>query len=288
MMQNLLEIDAFAKAVAVATEECWDELTSFHPNERIYGFAICTTDDLAGIWPAATTESAFDSRRDKLVADDKQVEWLNEHNISLRDAILGDCRWSPYEWELPGESMRHYTVPNAMLQSVYDSDRRSGNFRHFTAEVHAATTLGLKRVRDAGTFGCHEPGLTLFCSKHSSCDAVWLERESSRFLNSWELFARFRAERIDLESDEDDRADIATRIFDEVLYLATSGSDLRQHNGYQWWHRLARDLELEENEHLSLGKRVARSDYGPPCRVCGHRLRTHQSKQCHACGEDWH
>lgn len=287
-MQNLLDIDAFTNAVATATEECWKELTTLQPNERIYGFAICTTDDLAGIGPAASTESSFDSRRDKLVADDKQIEWLCEHKISLRDTILCDYRWDAFNWELTGELMRHYVVPNKMLESALESTEENGNFRHLSAEVHAATTLALKRARDAGTFGCHEPRLTLFCSKHSSSDTVWLERDSSRFLNPWELISRFKAERIDLISDEKDKTDIVTRIFDEILYLATCEREPRRHDGYPWWHRLARDLELEKKELESFGKRGVRTDYGPPCRACGQRLRTHQSKRCHACGADWH
>jgi len=288
VMQNLLDIDAFANAVAAATEVCWKELTTLQPNERFYSFAICTTDDLAGIWPAASTESGFDSRRDKLVSDDKQIEWLSEHKISLRDTILGDYRWDAFNWELTGEIMRHYEVPNGMLESAYETKSEEGSFWQFAAEVHAATTLGLKRARDAGVFGYHEHGLTLFCTKHSSSDAVWLEQYSSRYLNPWELFARFKADRISYIRDEKDNANLTTRIFDEILYLETCEHDSRLCNGYQWWHRLKRDLELEEKELASFGKRRVLSNYGPPCRVCGQRVRTHQSKQCHTCGANWH
>jgi hypothetical protein len=287
-MQNLLEIDAFANAVAAATEECWKELTKLHPNERFYGFANCTTDDLAGICPAASTESGFDSRRDKLVADDKKIEWFREHKISLRDTILGDYRWDAFNWELTGEIMRHYEVPNGILESAFESSNKAGSFRNLSAEVHAATTLGLKRARELGVFGRHEHGLTLFCTKHSSMDTVWLEQHSSRYLNPWELFARFKADRLSYIKDEKDNADLTTRIFDEILYLETSEPDSRLYNRYQWWHRLKRDLELEEKELASFEERQVRSDYGPPCRVCGQRVRTHQSKQCHTCGANWH
>jgi hypothetical protein len=287
-MENLLDIDAFANAVSAATEQCWKELTTLLPNERFYSFAICTTDDLAGIWPAASTESGFDSRRDKLISDDHQLDWLSEHKISLRDTILGDYRWDAFNWELTGEIMRHYEVPNGMLKSAYESKSEQGSFRHLSVEVHAATTLGLKRARDAGVFGSNGLGLTLFCTKHSSTDTVWLEEYSSRYLNPWELFARFKADRIEYIKDEKDNAVLTARIFDEILYLETCEDDSKLYIGFPWWRRLTRDLELEEKELASFGKRRVPFDYGPPCPVCRQRVRTHHSQMCHNCGVNWH
>ena len=59
----------------------------------LYGFALYTVDDLAGIVPSASFETGFNERRTRLLSDQKQCDWLTEREIGVDRTILGDSRW---------------------------------------------------------------------------------------------------------------------------------------------------------------------------------------------------
>ena len=81
---NLIDIDNFTREIAAAATRCFSDLLSEIGDESdVYGFALYTVDDLAGINPSASTELGFQSRRGKLLNDNKQIGWLKKNNIDV-------------------------------------------------------------------------------------------------------------------------------------------------------------------------------------------------------------
>ncbi|MGN6545003.1 MAG: DUF4303 domain-containing protein [Aureliella sp.] len=291
MVDNLIDIDLFADELAAATEQFCSHLFSKVGRDSVYGVALGAFDDLAGIYPKASTEAGFAERRDKLLSNEQQRAWLAERGIDLEKTILGDERWSPFEWEY-GEAadMRFYAKANGLLESTVNSladTEGPGSWRYFTAEVHASSALALKRLRDAGVFDRANGQITLFCSKHASSDAIWLERESARFLNTPEAYERFKRERIDWITDENSHDDIATAIFCEILALAAPAGKPAPRGRYEWWHRLEKEMAADRAKAEAPFSRK-RPHTGPPCPQCGAPLRTPLARQCVACGAKWH
>jgi hypothetical protein len=205
-MSTFIDIDKFSNSIAEATRKCFNDLVASHP-EKLYGFALYTVDDLAGIVPSGSAESGYKSRRERVLADDEQVAWLRKNNIDVETSILGDQRWSIYDWEHETHGSEFFADADLMLSEAVASVRnKNESFKQLTGEVFASFTIALHRLRRENLFGDGSASIMLFCSKPSSSDTVWLERESARLLNPSAEFAIFKRERVDWisESGEED------------------------------------------------------------------------------------
>ncbi len=206
-MDTLVDIEKFAASITVATRFAFSTILQSKSRESLYGFCLCTVDDLAGIVPSASAVSGFMERKEKTLANQDRLARLKKNNINLDRFILGDCRWSPYEWESETEGGDFFADANAMLaDSVAKVSGNNNSFTQLTAEVLATFTIALHRLRAENLFDNEKT--TVFCSKPSSLDTGWLESESARILNSPLQYATFERERIEwIKEDEDDALD---------------------------------------------------------------------------------
>jgi hypothetical protein len=204
-MNSLIDIEKFVAAIADATRTAFNTLVQSSSKESIYGFCLYTVDDLAGIVPSASADAGFKQRKEKVLADQKQIAWLKEVNIDVNRCILGDQRWSAYEWEFDTDGGTAFTDADKMLEDfVANVEKSKGSFAQLTAEVLASLTIALHRLRSEDLFDREKT--TVFCSKPSSFDTAWLESESARVLNSPSQYATFARERIEwIREDGDDR-----------------------------------------------------------------------------------
>lgn len=206
-MLNSISIDDLAAEIASSVRACYQDLIATFPDERIYGFALYTVDDLVGIVPSASSEQGFVSRSEKFYANTEQLNWLKENDICPGRSNIADNRWSVYEWEHECHGVKHFDSANKLLESFlvkYQEVDSSDSFKIATGEVMAAFTLALLQLRKEQFFQqCGRP-LTIFCSKPSSFDTGWLERESARILNPADLYEKFLEERIDWIREEQD------------------------------------------------------------------------------------
>lgn len=197
---NLIDTEKFTREIAIASIRCFSDLVSeIGVESQLYGFALYTVDDLAGINPSASTEIGFQSRQDKLLNDNKQIGWLKKNNIDVDACMLGDYRWSVYEWEHECYGHTNFNSASEMLsRSVQNlSDDVDDGFTVLTAQALACFTVALSKLKTEPIFRGLRNKPMLFCSKPSSTDTTWLEHESARILNNDEQFTIFKRERLD-------------------------------------------------------------------------------------------
>jgi len=206
-MNTLVDIEKIANSISIATRLAFTKILQSTSRESLYGFCLYTVDDLAGIVPSASAESGFMERNEKTLANQDRLAWLKKNDIDVDRFILGDYRWSAYEWEFETEGGNFFADANAMLaDSVAKVSDNNDSFTQLTAEVLAAFTIALHRLRTENLFDNEKT--TLFCSKPSSSDTAWLESESARILNSPLQYATFERERIEwIKEDGDDTQD---------------------------------------------------------------------------------
>jgi hypothetical protein len=205
-------------SIAAATTSCVGELISQFGNSGLYGFALYTTDDLAGIVPAASYESGFQQRRQRLLADKSQCQWLKDGNIDVQRAINGDQRWSIYEWEHECFGKERFDVPNDVIRAAVDESSDAIENDNLCATVLACMVLALKDLDCGGFFSrlVERDSLTLFCSVPNSNSTAWLERESVKILNPPTHFATFARQRIAwIENESDKRFQERDRVLQE-------------------------------------------------------------------------
>jgi hypothetical protein len=148
-------------------------------------------------------------RRVKEIDDLEHRKWLESHGIDFEASILGDQRWSPYDWAYDGEEADGIIGVNQLINNggvgAYDENDPQG-FAKFKAGVLASMVLGLADAVTAGHFGSglERASLTLFCSVAQSEEAIWLENDSARRLNSPAVYRTFAEQRIKWISEDND------------------------------------------------------------------------------------
>jgi hypothetical protein len=217
-MDTFIDIHKFVTSITDATRLAFSKLLQSTSRESLYGFCLYTVDDLAGIVPSASAESGFMDRKEKTLANPDRLAWLKQNDIDVNRFILGDYRWSAYEWEFETEGGNFFTDANAILDDsvakVRDSDR---SFTQLTAEVLASLTIALHRLRQESIFDNQKT--TLFCSKPSSSDTGWLESESARTLNTPLQYAIFEKERIEWIKEDGDYDQDALPLYRKLVSL---------------------------------------------------------------------
>lgn len=217
-MDTLVDIEKFATSIADATRLAITKILQSTNRESLYGFCLYTVDDLAGIVPSASAESGYIERKQKTLADQDWLAWLKRNDIDVDCFILGDFRWSAYEWEFETEGAFFFAEANSILEDsvskVRDSDH---SFTQLTAEVLASFTIALHRLRKEDLFDNQKT--TLFCSKPSSSDGGWLEAESARILNTPLQYATFEKERIEWIREDGDEEQDALPLYRKLVSL---------------------------------------------------------------------
>ena len=189
------------KRLGLAARQFFDSVRAEHSNDRFYSFALCTHDGANCVWAAANSEEAYKQAAAQRVADESKTKWLDSHGISLKACLLGDYRWSAFEWQYASVDPDEFSSVDELINNrgvgVYDENDPSG-FENFKVCVFASMVLALSDLDADGYFGvgAARESVTLFCSVADSDCGGWLEKDSARRLNSPEVFEKFNEERI--------------------------------------------------------------------------------------------
>jgi hypothetical protein len=219
-----VDFNLLRRRIAEASRQTFDAVRAAHKNETFYVFALYAVDDAVGINPSMNSEQAYQRAAAKQTADEKYRKWLNSHGISFTASLLGDQRWSAYDWAYECAESDGFAAVNALINNrgmgFYDEDDPTG-FVKFKAGVFASMVLALRDLTEQGHFGKggSRDSLTVFCSvPHSAC-TLWFEQDSARRLNPPKAFQTFASERIKWLADGSQRRDA---IPDDVqaLYLS--------------------------------------------------------------------
>jgi len=192
--------------IALATRRAFDAVRAARPDEEFYAFALYTVDDAVGVTPSSNSEQAYQRGVSRWMADEPHKQWLESRGISLESFLLGDERWSPYQWEYECMESDGFHVVNELINNrgvgFYDEDDLN-EFVKFKASVFASMVLALNDLNEQGYFGegSVRNSLTVFCSVADSECSIWLEEDSARRLNPPQVFQQFEAERIKWISD---------------------------------------------------------------------------------------
>lgn len=177
--------------IAEAARCAFASVQKAHEDETFYTFALYSTDDAVGITPAANSNEAFTAQRAELAGDD-----------SLTEAdLLGNFRWSPFDWEYDCEEGDAFRSIDRLIsvrgRGRYDRGVPDG-FVQFKAGVFASMVLALSDLVAAGTFGTTNArrSVTVFCTVADSECAPWLEADSAKRLNPPAAYKRFATERL--------------------------------------------------------------------------------------------
>jgi hypothetical protein len=202
-----VDFDLLRKRIAVASRRAFDKVKAAHAGERIYSFAIHTTDDTAGVNPSASSAEAYERVFRKREADSEWRQWLEDKGIAFESSMLSDFRWSPYDWEYECEGVDEFDAVNELINfsrgGFYDRDDEFGLVR-YRGRVFASMVLGLLDLESERYFGTgsDREKVTVFCSVATSYSTVWLENDSARRLNPAPVYQAFRKERIELIKDD--------------------------------------------------------------------------------------
>jgi hypothetical protein len=185
--------------IADASRRTFDSLRTAHPSERFYAFALYTVDDAVAVNPSANSEQAYERAVAKQMADEAHCKWLESHGIPLTDWLLGDQRWSPYEWAYECAESEGFHAVNELINNrgmgFYDREDPMG-FVKFKAGVLASMVFALRDLNEEGYFGTgrDRESLAVFCSVPHSRSTVWFEQDSARRLNPPNVFQTFASE----------------------------------------------------------------------------------------------
>jgi len=84
--------------IAEASRQTFNAIRAAHQDDKFYVFAIYAADDAVGINPSMNSEQAYQRTVARKTADEQHRQWLDSHGISFVDSLLGDHRWSAYDW----------------------------------------------------------------------------------------------------------------------------------------------------------------------------------------------
>jgi hypothetical protein len=187
--------------IADASRRSFDAVRAAHRGETFYAFALYTVDDAVGVNSSMNSEQAYQRAVAKHEADESHRTWLQSHGISFKDSLLGDHRWSAYDWAYECAESDGFDAVNELVNNrgmgFFDRNDSMG-FASFKAGVFASMVLALRDLIEEGFFvkDNARESLTIFCSvPHSAC-TFWFEQDSARRLNPPEVFQRFASERI--------------------------------------------------------------------------------------------
>ncbi|MEQ8789655.1 MAG: DUF4303 domain-containing protein [Pirellulaceae bacterium] len=195
--------------IAEASRQTFDAVRAAHLDETFYVFALYTVDGAVGINPSMNSEQAYQRAVAKQMADEPHRKWLESHGIAFADSLLGDQRWSAYEWDYECAESDGFDAVNELINNrgmgFYDEDDPWG-FVKFKAGVFASMVFALRDLNRERYFGTAKTrdSLTVFCSVPGSECTVWFEQDSARRLNPPSVFRTFASERINWIADGSD------------------------------------------------------------------------------------
>lgn len=207
-----VDFSLLRQRIVEASRQTFDAVRTAHPDETFYVFALYTVDDAVGINPSVNSEQAYQRAVAKQTADEARRKWLESHGISFTASLVGDQRWSAYEWAYECAESDRFEAVNELINNrgmaFYDEDDPMG-FVKFKAGVFASMVLALRDLNEKGYFGkgVSRDSLTVFCSVPSSDCTVWFEQDSALRLNPPKVFQTFASERIKRIADGSESGD---------------------------------------------------------------------------------
>ena len=156
-----------------------DILPADFPNQAVYGFVLATMDDCDHTMVFASSIEAFESR-------------LQGETDETKQAFQ---KWYAGEW---GDDLGHISIVEAenILQLDSYDDNSDESFRAYQARRLWTMTNALKDVANEGLFRNRDQPITAFCTMFDDSNAIWLERESARYINSPKQFEAFAPEQV--------------------------------------------------------------------------------------------
>jgi hypothetical protein len=194
-------LDQFRRMVAEGARRAFGEIRAESPGEAPYAFALTTTDDVAGFLATAGSEAGYARRR-------------AEYDSWDEASLLGNFRWSPFDWDLGDRASRHLDFAWEFLDRLSrDADDDPDAFVTRKAFAMAAMILALGDLEAEGFFGkgADRESITVVASVADSSQAAWLEDVSARLLNPPSVYETFRAERIAYLDEPLDDGEVGAR-----------------------------------------------------------------------------
>jgi hypothetical protein len=136
------------------------------PKQSLYVYALVVPDDFASVMAYANT---------------------SEHLATRKGGPLDT--WYFGQWFIQGIQLETDVLSNVLGDADFNDDRETQN-RHQAAWILALAT-GLRLAGNRGALDFRGRRVAAFCSMIDSRNAVWIERETARIVNSPELFATF-------------------------------------------------------------------------------------------------
>jgi len=196
-----VDFNLLRQRIVKAARQTFDAVRAAHRDEAFYVFALYTVDDAVGINPSMNSEQAYQRAVARETADDQHRKWLESHGISFTASLLGDQRWSAFDWAYECAESNGFDAVNKLINNrgmgFYDKEDPMG-FVKFKAGVFAAMVLALRDLDEQDHFGkgVARDSLTVFCTvPHSGC-TEWFEQDTARRLNPPKVFQTFFNERI--------------------------------------------------------------------------------------------
>lgn len=181
--------DRFARVRSLLKDAVRTSLSALRarfPEQTFYAFAL---NDAEGTGPSPTANS-----------EERWREWLDRKKVTVSNERFL-YRWSPEEWSGEGIDTEPFVPVWDLLSAEHDrwgSELRLGpdstEWLDFKAQSFATSVAALRELSDEGFFGRAALRPTVFFSISDDADAVWLERESARWVNPPAMFAAFEPE----------------------------------------------------------------------------------------------
>ena len=217
----MVDFNLLRQRIAEAARRVVEGVRTAHPEQQFYAFALYTVDDAVGINPSMNSEEAYRDAVARQTADEEHTKWLISNGISPQASLLGDHRWSAFDWQFDCAESERFNAVNELINNrgvgVYDARDPLG-FEKFKAGAMASMVLALNDVIASRAIA-NRNSITLFCSIADSEDAIWFEEDSARRLNTATLFQAFHKERVTYISEDSATDEIAPQSV-RGLYLA--------------------------------------------------------------------
>jgi len=113
-----------------AIEKTKYQIDKKYPNQKLFGYALCTTDDLSGVYHVACTS-----------------EWVNKNSKGFEE--IG---YISVEWEESGDDTE-FDYCNSLIHESYEMNK--DDFETWRDLTFQALVTALQQAREAGLFEDH-------------------------------------------------------------------------------------------------------------------------------------
>lgn len=170
--------ERLTQAVVEAARTAFGSLMAEKADEHFYAFALYTDDYAETVVPSANSVERYGAKLTELgQVDGPDSAW---------------CKWGTAEWAYEAWGGSAFTPIYRELQShrrtMPDTDEAWAAYK---GSVHECMTAALEQLHAEGFFAGRRDDVTLFISSSDDDDAIDMENESAKRLNSEQVSAPF-------------------------------------------------------------------------------------------------